>query len=91
VSQPGVSQPEVTRAAPAAVLALGLLRAYKVFISPVFTLLSLGSCRFEPSCADYMSEAIRLHGAAKGAWLGTRRLARCHPFGSHGFDPVPRP
>jgi hypothetical protein len=38
-----------------------------------------------------MSEAIQVHGAAKGIWLGTRRLVRCHPLGSHGVDPVPRP
>ena len=82
-----VSQPEATHAGPVAALVLGLLRAYKLLISPLFT----GSCRFYPSCADYMSEAIRVHGTVKGVWLGTRRLARCHPLGNHGFDPVPRP
>jgi putative membrane protein insertion efficiency factor len=54
-------------------------------LSPLFT----GSCRFQPSCADYMAEAVRTHGARTGVWMGLRRLARCHPFGSHGFDPVP--
>src|SRR5258708_38924520 len=82
-----VSQPAATHAAPIAVLLLGLLRVYKSIISPLF----FGSCRFYPSCADYMSEAIRVHGTVKGVWLGARRLGRCHPFGSHGFDPVPRP
>jgi hypothetical protein len=68
-----------------AVAVLALLSAYKVLLSPLF----VGSCRFEPSCADYMAGAVRAHGAARGSWLGLRRLARCHPFGSHGFDPVP--
>ena len=63
-----------------------LIRAYKLLISPLFT----GSCRFTPSCADYTAEAVRLHGAARGLWCGGRRLCRCHPFGGHGFDPVPR-
>jgi putative membrane protein insertion efficiency factor len=65
---------------------LGLLRAYKILLSPLFT----GSCRFHPSCADYMTEAVRLHGAAHGTWLGLRRLVRCRPFGGYGIDPVPR-
>jgi putative membrane protein insertion efficiency factor len=65
---------------------LKLIRAYKLLISPFFA----GSCRFYPSCADYMSEAVHLHGTLKGTWLGIRRLGRCHPLGSHGFDPVPR-
>jgi hypothetical protein len=64
---------------------VALHRAYKVLISPLFA----GSCRFEPSCADYMRDAIIAHGIARGGWLGLRRLARCHPFGGHGCDPVP--
>src|SRR5262245_53719731 len=57
------------------------LRAYKLLISPLFT----GCCRFQPSCADYMREAVCTHGSLRGVWLGVRRLARCHPLGSHGF------
>ena len=85
-STDAVRHSEPIHAGAAALLVLALIRAYKLLISPLFT----GSCRFYPSCADYMSEAIHLHGAVTGVWLGTRRLARCHPFGSHGFDPVPR-
>jgi putative membrane protein insertion efficiency factor len=70
----------------AAAAVLGLLRAYKILLSPLFT----GSCRFTRRVADYMTEAVRLHGAAHGTWLGLRRLVRCRPFGGHGFDPVPR-
>lgn len=66
-------------------LVLAALRAYKLLISPLFT----GSCRFAPSCSDYMAEAVRVHGVGRGVWLGMRRLARCQPFGGHGFDPVP--
>jgi putative membrane protein insertion efficiency factor len=69
----------------AATAALALLRAYKLILSPLFT----GSCRFMPSCSDYMAEAIRTHGPWRGIWLGARRLARCRPFGGHGLDPVP--
>ena len=64
---------------------VALHRAYKVLISPLFA----GSCRFEPSCADYMRDAVIAHGVVRGGWLGLRRLARCHPFGGHGLDPVP--
>ncbi|MEW6319572.1 MAG: membrane protein insertion efficiency factor YidD [Acidobacteriota bacterium] len=72
-------------AGPAVAVALALLRAYKYFISPLFT----GSCRYVPSCSDYTAEAIARFGALKGAWLGLRRLARCHPLGGSGLDPVP--
>jgi putative membrane protein insertion efficiency factor len=46
-------------------------------------------CRFFPTCSEYSSEAIALHGSGRGLWLTVRRLARCRPFGPSGFDPVP--
>lgn len=64
---------------------LALLRTYKILISPLFA----GCCRYQPSCSDYMSEAVRAHGACVGICLGLRRLVRCHPFGGFGIDPVP--
>jgi putative membrane protein insertion efficiency factor len=65
--------------------ALALIRLYKIALSPLFA----GSCRYTPGCADYMSEAIARYGVLRGGWIGTKRLCRCHPFGGHGFDPVP--
>ena len=46
-------------------------------------------CRFHPSCSAYAVDALRLHGAARGSYLAVRRLARCHPWGGQGYDPVP--
>ena len=65
--------------------ALIALRAYKLLISPYFR----GSCRFLPSCADYAAIAIARHGVLRGVWLAAKRLARCHPLGAAGHDPVP--
>jgi putative membrane protein insertion efficiency factor len=65
--------------------ALAALRAYKVALSPLVG----GSCRFEPSCSTYASEAVSTHGLLRGGWLAAKRLSRCHPFGSWGHDPVP--
>jgi putative membrane protein insertion efficiency factor len=60
------------------------LRVYKFWISPLLP----SACRFYPSCSDYMSQAVEKHGAARGVWMGLRRLVRCHPFCEGGFDPV---
>ena len=46
-------------------------------------------CRFTPTCSEYALEALEAHGALRGTALATRRLARCHPLGGRGFDPVP--
>jgi len=66
-------------------VALAAIRGYKLFLWPHFR----GSCRYLPGCADYASEALIRHGLVRGSWLAARRIARCHPFGSHGYDPVP--
>jgi putative membrane protein insertion efficiency factor len=69
----------------AAILAIGAVRVYQWTLAPL-----LGpACRFEPSCSHYMVEALARHGVLRGAWLGARRIARCHPFGGMGHDPVP--
>jgi putative membrane protein insertion efficiency factor len=46
-------------------------------------------CRYLPSCSSYAVEALEVHGAARGSWLAVRRVCRCHPWGGHGWDPVP--
>lgn len=62
-----------------------LVRGYQVALSPMMG----GACRFHPSCSNYMIEALTVHGAFKGFLLGALRILRCHPFGKHGYDPVP--
>ena len=64
-----------------------LIRGYQLLVSPVLP----PSCRFLPSCSDYAQEAILRHGPWRGLALGLRRLLRCHPWGSSGYDPVPAP
>lgn len=66
-------------------LAIGLIRVYQWVISPILP----RSCRFAPSCSEYAAEAIARHGPLSGTWLALRRLARCHPWGGDGYDPVP--
>jgi uncharacterized protein len=70
---------------PAAVALRGAVLAYQWTLRPV-----LGcNCRFHPSCSDYALEALRDHGAARGAWLAARRVLRCNPWHPGGLDPVP--
>ncbi len=63
---------------------LGVLRGYQAVRAG-----RPSPCRFVPSCSTYAVEAVQAHGAVRGSWLATRRVARCHPWGGHGYDPVP--
>ncbi|HLF82819.1 MAG TPA: membrane protein insertion efficiency factor YidD [Blastocatellia bacterium] len=60
------------------------IRAYRLLISPLLP----PSCRFTPTCSEYAMQAIEKHGALRGVYLAARRLLRCHPFHSGGYDPV---
>ncbi|HEX6429156.1 MAG TPA: membrane protein insertion efficiency factor YidD [Niastella sp.] len=64
---------------------IALIKLYQWIISPI-----LGpKCRFTPTCSQYAIEALKKHGVFKGLWLTIKRLGRCHPWGGHGYDPVP--
>jgi uncharacterized protein len=65
-------------------LAIGLIRLYQVAASPFPS-----PCRYAPSCSTYAAEALERYGVMRGGWLAVRRVARCHPFGRSGYDPVP--
>ena len=77
MTRPTVSRPTA--------LAMACVQAYRVSVSPLLP----PSCRFEPSCSRYAIEALERHGALRGGWLAARRIARCHPWCTGGFDPVP--
>jgi putative membrane protein insertion efficiency factor len=70
---------------------ISLVRLYQVTLSPLFG----KNCRYVPTCSAYMIEAIQTHGSMKGAWLGLKRLSKCHPLNDRhwhkcqGHDPVP--
>ena len=64
---------------------LAAIALYRVTLSPLIG----ANCRHLPTCSDYAREAIETNGAWKGGWLTLARLCRCHPWGSHGFDPAP--
>lgn len=61
------------------------IRFYQYCISPMFP----ACCRFTPTCSQYAVEAIMRHGLIKGTYMAVKRIAKCHPWGSGGYDPVP--
>ncbi|WP_317132321.1 membrane protein insertion efficiency factor YidD [Phaeocystidibacter luteus] len=65
---------------------LALVFLYRYVVSP----LTPPSCRHTPTCSQYMGEAIVEWGPLKGSWLGLKRLSKCHPWGTWGYDPVPK-
>ncbi len=62
------------------------IRAYQIILSPLLG----ANCRYQPTCSQYMIEAIIEWGPFKGIWLGLKRIGRCHPWAGHGHDPVPK-
>ena len=64
---------------------IGLVHAYRIALSPWLGV----NCRFQPSCSSYALDALKSHGAFRGTALAVRRIARCHPWGGSGYDPVP--
>ncbi len=63
-----------------------LIRFYQAAISPY----TPAACRFSPTCSSYSLEALQIHGLLKGSWLAIKRIGKCHPWGSSGYDPVPK-
>lgn len=61
------------------------VRAYRLIFSPWVG----HNCRFQPTCSAYALQALEKHGGIKGSLLTLRRIGRCHPWGSSGYDPVP--
>lgn len=66
-------------------LAVMPIRIYQYCISPLFP----AGCRYYPSCSEYARTAVMTHGVCRGGVLALRRLLRCHPWSSGGYDPVP--
>jgi uncharacterized protein len=64
-------------------------RIYKSIVSPVVHAFSPGRCLYLPTCSEYAYVALSRFGVVRGSWLALRRLARCHPWGKGGLDPVP--
>jgi len=70
-------------------LLIGLLMVPVYFYKYVISPMTPASCRHIPSCSEYALEALKVHGPLKGIYMATRRILKCHPWGTHGYDPVP--
>lgn len=62
------------------------VKVYQYAVSPLLG----ANCRFSPTCSEYTIQAVKEWGPLKGTWLGMKRISKCHPWGGHGYDPVPK-
>ena len=62
-----------------------LIRGYQIFISPLL----VSNCRFMPTCSEYAIGSLKAHGVINGTFLTVKRIGKCHPWGGHGYDPIP--
>ena len=62
-----------------------IIKAYQVILSPILG----NNCRFFPTCSEYAIESLKAYGLIKGVFLTVKRIGKCHPWGSHGYDPLP--
>jgi len=63
-----------------------IIKIYQFIISPLIN----QNCRYLPTCSEYAIESLKLHGLLRGSFFAIRRILKCHPFGGHGFDPIPK-
>ena len=63
-----------------------IIRIYQLLISPILKT----NCRYLPTCSEYTIESLKQHGIKKGLYLSSKRILNCHPYGGHGYDPVPK-
>ena len=68
------------------IIIVGLIKFYQLAVSPMIG----PSCRHYPTCSQYSVEALKAHGLIRGLYLALKRILRCRPGGTHGYDPVPK-
>ena len=62
------------------------IKIYQFIFSPLIG----KNCRYLPTCSEYAIESLKLHGLLRGSFFSIKRILKCHPFGGHGFDPIPK-